>query len=289
MATRWHCLTCSTDRLERSPARLTGPHRKEPPAMATRKAAAPVSAVMSGDKSVSAPSPVVQPTLAETLAACQSADSRLATLTLAIHTSWTAFDKATKAYDKARVSMVTAGVVPARIAAQLIQHAEANKLMLAERGPNAGKPAVMHLATHLGYERRRFEPIHKAALALLEAKVTLAPEAPVTPEDLEIVGPHLSKDAKRQAAKAAEKKAAETAGTPAVTDPDQPEENDAPAPAPEVGYNVTLADVLRQLEMTAKIAETFAASNGITRESMDNIQDVLASISETLESVVSEK
>lgn len=256
--------------------------------MATRKAAAPVSAVTSGDKSVSAPSPVVQPTLAETLAACQSADSRLATLTLAIHTSWTAFDKATKAYDKARVSMVTAGVVPARIAAQLIQHAEANKLMLAERGPNAGKPAVMHLATHLGYERRRFEPIHKAALALLEAKVTLAPEAPVTPEDLEIVGPHLSKDAKRQAAKAAEKKAAETAGTPAVTDTDDTD-GDAPAPAPEVGYNVTLADVLRQLEMTAKIAETFAASNGLTRESMDNIQDVLAGISETLESVVSEK
>jgi hypothetical protein len=254
-----------------------------------RRTTTPVSAVTTGEQSalIPADAPAPVPTLAESLAACQSADSQLATLTLAIHQSWTAFDKATKAYDKARVSMVTAGVVPARIAAQLIQHAETNKLMLAERGPNAGKPAVMHLATHLGYERRRFEPIHKAALALIEAKVTLAPEAPVTPEDLEIVGPHLSKDAARQAKKYAEKK--ETAGSPAET-PEQPEENDAPAPAPAPAADspVILADVMRSLEATAKIAEQFAAGNGLTREAMDALQDVLSQISTTLEAVVAE-
>ena len=252
--------------------------------MATRKSTAP-SVIDAGEKSV--PAETATPTLAETLEACQSAESELATLTLAIHKSWSAFDKASTAYDKARVNMVRAGVIPARIAAQLIRYAEVNKVMLAERGPNAGKPAVMHLATHLGYERRRFEPIHKAALALLEAEVTLAPEADVTPEDLEIVAPHLSKDAARQAKKAAEKK--ETAGAPAVTEPAETEEAPAPAPAPAVDSPVILADVMRSLEATAKLAEAFAAGNGLTREAMDSLQDVLSHISETLESVVADK
>jgi hypothetical protein len=245
--------------------------------------AVPSPVTDAGENSVPTEAPA--PTLAETLAQCGSSDAQLATLTLAIHQSWTAFDKATKAYDKARVSMVTAGVVPARIAAQLVQHAEANKVMLAERGPNAGKPAVMHLATHLGYECRRFEPIHKAALALLEAGVTLAPEAPVTPEDLEIVGPHLSKDAARQAKKYAEKK--ETAGQPAVTAPAETDGETVTAPAP-ADDSVILADVIRAIETAAKLAERFAANAGLTRDSMDAIQDALSGISTTLEAVVAE-
>jgi phosphohistidine phosphatase SixA len=233
----------------------------------------------------SAPVEAPAPTLADTLAQCGSSESTLATLTLAIHQSWSAFDKASKAYDKARVNMVTAGVIPARIAAQLYNYAVTDKAFHAARGINAGKPAVEKLATHLGYERRRFEPILKAGLALLEANVTLAPEDAVTPEDLEIVAPHLSKDAARQAKKYAEKK--ETAGAPAVTAPAETDGETVTASAP-ADDSVILADVIRAIETAAKLAERFAANAGLTRDSMDAIQDALSGISTTLEAVVAE-
>lgn len=257
--------------------------------MARRTTPAPVSPVTTGDQSalIEVEAPAI-PTLAETLAECQSTESTLATLTLAIHQSWAAFDKASTAYDKARVSMVKAGVIPARIAAQLYSYAVTDKAFHAARGINAGKPAVEKLATHLGYERRRFEPILKAGLALLEAKVTLAPEDDVTPEDLEIVAPHLSKDAARQAKKAAEKKA-NTAGTPAVPPADQDGDDTTPPAPPAADSPVILADVMRSLEATAKLAESFATTGGLTREAMDSLQDVLSHISETLESVVADK
>jgi hypothetical protein len=205
---------------------------------------------------------------------------------MAIHTAHADYAVADTAYGAARLVMVQCGVLVARRTADLYMHAVNNlPETFAKRGTNAGNPAVEHLAKILGYERRQFEKFYKAGLALIGADVSR--DGVVTPEDIELVAPFLTKDAARKAAKRAEAK--ETAGqSGGFTEEDGAGEGGTPLVAPPADSPVILADVMNAIKALRDTADKFAASNGLTRDAMDGIADAIADITATLEGVVAE-
>lgn len=205
---------------------------------------------------------------------------------MAIHAAMAEFDVADSAYMTARTVMVTCGVHVARRSADLYSFAVENLPdTIAKRGTNAGNPAVEKLATMLGYERRVFEKFYKSGLALIGANVPL--DGDVTPEDIELVAPFLTKDAARKAAKrAADKESAGQSG--GFTEADGDGDGGSPLVAPPVDSPVILADVMAAIKALQVTAGKFAAGNGLTRDAMDGIADAIADITATLEGVVAE-
>jgi hypothetical protein len=252
----------------------------------TRKSTAPAETVTAEETAV--PAGVLADAPAD-----QSTESRLADITLAIHDKMRDYDKAQTAYDKARAGMVKAAVPVVRATVLLYMHAAAtgDKTLIAERGTNAGLPAVMKLASHLGYERRRFDKFYNAALALMENDVEFAAtDIDVTPVELELIAPFFTKDAERKRAERNKAKT-ETAGQSGSNDTDDTDDtegtDDTPA-TPPADTKVILADVVKAIEHADKLAKEFAAGAGLGRETMDMIADALQSIERTLEAVVAE-
>lgn len=254
--------------------------------MAPRKntTALPVAPVTEAETAVPAGVLAIAP-------ADQSTESRLADITLAIHDKMRDYDKALTAYDKARGVMVKASVPVVRATVLLYMHAvnTGDKTLIAERGTNAGLPAVMKLASHLGYERRRFDRFYNAALAMIEADMEFpSTGADVTPAEIELVAPFFTKDAERKRAERANK--GDKPATAPAGEADAEDEGESaghPAVNPEA-ERVILADVLRALDEAHRLAEAYASGNGLTREAMDGIADKLADITATLENVVAE-